>query len=128
MKKTYTFRTERGANVTLDVNAGFEVKKETVWVDGIAEEIDRTVWVQEIISMTVNGNTVNAKFDRVNNKTAAAWMIGNQKAAVIIPADIMSDIIEEQLEASKARAAADEKYIKDYNRVVNAMTLNGDTY
>jgi hypothetical protein len=121
MKKVFAFRTEKGANITLEVNAGFETKIEAVSLDGINEEIEKTAWTQEIVSMTVNGNAVRAKFDRVNGKAAASWMMGSQKAAVIIPENIMNDIAKERIENTLSKVAAEKKANKEYNTIIKAM-------
>lgn len=126
--ETFTFKTGKGANITLTVKAGFENRKETVWADGDATEINKNAWVQEIINMTVNGKSVDATFGKVNGKEAATWMIGKQQAAVIIPSNIMGKVINEKMEATMAMMAADEEAMKAHKAVTEKMTLSGDTF
>lgn len=115
--KTYTWTTEKGAKVEIEVkktkiekDCGYGVKKD----GGILTTIE---------SMKVNGKDIGqAGF---NGDSFIEFHIGNQRALAPVPEEIQEQIFGEERRAAEARreaeAKAEREYQEHYNKVRRAM-------
>lgn len=115
--KTYTWTTEKGAKVEIEVkkkkiekDCGYGVKKD----DGILTTIE---------SMKVNGKDIGrAGF---NSNSFVEFHIGSQRALAPVPEEIQEQIFGEERRATEARweaeSKAEQEYLEHYNKVRRAM-------
>ncbi len=122
MKKTFEWKTEKGATITAEIEAGYITKKETLWVDGDTHETEKTVWEAKVISLITNGTVQNSpKFGIQSGKPSIDFAINGKPCAIIIPTDIYNEYTAEHTARINAKANAEAKYQSETKAIYRAM-------
>lgn len=132
---TYTWTTERGAEIVLDIDTQLVTEKK-VWADGDEVLVPCHEWRYAINSLTINGKNYAGAYKtsvgRFPNLTPAFCVgkVGKQNAYVVIPDDVENAIWGEEKAYKKAimekEAAVYEAYRKHYEAVRRMQDDDGD--
>lgn len=145
--KQTTITTERGTvvNMTATVTRGFEMIDEELYNDGYNLTVKKAKVTQKTeVILTVNGKEYKGSFDILPAKMQAEkgcyatfGNIGLSKTSyekltsVVAEAKKEAETDQSWIDYMERKAIAEkqeEEYYANYNRVENAMTLNGRTY
>lgn len=128
MTKTYCWTTPRGAKVEMTVISE-HITSRTTSADGWPIEVKCNEWHYQIDKMLVNGKApkMHELGHHGRDRVVIIDRIGKDSVMAAIPADIAADIFGEEMryhaEQARRAAAAEEKYMDNYNMVKKAMDM-----
>lgn len=128
---TYTWKTERGAEITLDITKEL-VTEERIWNDGYESVVPCHAYRYTINSLLVNGTEMKAgaykqEVGRWPEAVHYAFCVpvGKKKAYIAIPDEIEAEIYGEERaynkEKLKKELAVEEEYEKHYDAVMDML-------
>lgn len=125
MKKTYNFKTQRGAAISLTVEID-HITTETINLDGHALEVEADKYRYQVSTIKVNGKALSGEFHNYQNTEVKVGMQGNQPILVSIPEDIRKDFMAEEMAKNEQRIekmiAAEKEYSEHRAMMKRAMS------
>jgi len=125
MKKNYTFKTQRGAQIELTVNID-HITTESINLDGYATEVKADKYNYKVDTIKVNGNILNGEFYNYQNTEIKVGMQGSQPILVAIPEEIRKDFMAEEIAKNKQKLEkmidAERKYSEHREMMKKAMS------
>lgn len=123
MLKRYEFKTQRGANIELEIRVD-HITTETVSLDGHEFETTCSKYRYNVASIKVNGKEFNGRFHDLAKNICIGHQ-GNQPLLVALPEDIKKDITKEEAAEANAKIEkmirVEKTYADHYNMVMAAM-------
>ena len=125
MKKNYTFKTQRGAQIELTVNID-HITTESINLDGYTTEVKADKYNYKVDTIKVNGNILNGEFYNYQNTEIKVGMQGNQPILVAIPEEIIKDFMAEEIAKNKRKIEkmidAERRYSEHRKMMEKAMS------
>ena len=124
MKKSYTYTTQRGAEVKLEVEVIHITKEENLADHNVINTVSR--YEYKVASITVAGKSYNGEFANLAYDIKVG-MQGTQPILVAVPSEIIADFhAAEKIEAEEKvnrMLASEKRYQEERAIVVNAMNM-----
>lgn len=111
MTKKYSWTTEKGANVELEI-ANTPTIIDADW------GVRASKCTMEVARFAVNGKQYNAEL--MGNQIT--FWVGKQKAAANLPTEIAEDIYAEEIAINKLASAVSEQYHAEDSKIKKAMS------
>ena len=123
MTKKYSFKTQRGAEIKLEINVE-HITKEAINLDGNEFETDCNKYQYSVVDIKVNGKSYKGEIHDLAMSIKIGYQ-GGQPILVALPEEVKKDIKAEESAEAEARVErmmkGEKEYQRNYNKVINAM-------
>ncbi len=99
MKKNYEFKTQRGAEIKLEVEIKHITEMGNIADHNFTNKV--SVYKYSVSSISVNGKEYNGKFTSLSYQNIQIGMQGNQPILVAVPQEVIDDFKFDEAKESK---------------------------
>jgi len=122
MKKNYTYKTQKGSEIKLEVEINHITEEENLADHNFTNKVSR--YEYKVASITANGKSFSGKFIDLAYNIKIGQQ-GNQPILVTVPKEILDDFMADEAAEAKIKVdkmiAVEKKYQDHYNTVIKTM-------